>query len=159
MSDIFTVSFFGHRIVDNPMYVEESIENLVHDWIRKKEYVEFLVGRNGDFDLLVASCILRIKKELFDANSSLVWVQPYPNLPYLKHPEDFECYYDEIEIFDFASRVHPKAAFKIRNQAMLDRSDFAVFWVKDEYGGAHEALRYAEKSNINHINLANMKEE
>ncbi len=152
MLNIFTVSFFGHRFVDNLFYAEKIIEDLVRDLIREKQYVEFLVGRNGDFDILVASCISRVKKELFDANSSLVWVQPYPKADYLKNPKEYEKYYDEIEIFSSVN-VYPKAVFKARNKSMIDRSNLVVFWVKNNYGGAYEALKYAKKTGVKHINI------
>ncbi len=158
MLNVFTVSFFGHRIIDNPMLAEEKIENLVRECIRKKDYVEFLVGRDGDFDIIVASCIRRIKKELFNANSSLVWVLPYPKSEYLKNQREYENYYNEIEVFESQKRVHPKAAFKLRNKEMLNRSYLAVFWVKKSYGGAYETLRYAKKNNTKYINISQIEE-
>ena len=36
---------------------------------------------------------------------------------------------------------------------MVDRSDLAVFWVERENGGAYKTMKYAEKSEIDHINL------
>ena len=47
--DLFTVSFFGHRIVPEFREAEERVEPLIHTLLLEKEYVEFLVGRNGDF--------------------------------------------------------------------------------------------------------------
>ena len=43
----------------------------------EKEYVEFLVGRNGEFDLLAASVIHRCKRTIRGDNSAMVWVMPY----------------------------------------------------------------------------------
>ena len=48
--DLFTVSFFGHRIVPEFREAEERVESLIHTLLLEKEYVEFLVGRNGDFE-------------------------------------------------------------------------------------------------------------
>lgn len=50
--DLFTVSFFGHRTVPEFWKAEERVESLIHTLLLEKEYVEFLVGRNGDFDRL-----------------------------------------------------------------------------------------------------------
>ena len=41
------------------------------------EYIEFLVGRDGEFDQLVSSTIRRCKRTIRDDNSSLVLVLPY----------------------------------------------------------------------------------
>ena len=48
--NIFTVSFFGHRIIPEFREAEDRVEALVHALLLEKEYVEFLVGRDGDFD-------------------------------------------------------------------------------------------------------------
>lgn len=53
--DTFTVSFFGHREIENGFEVERCLEEIITDLIRSKEYVEFLVGRDGEFDLLASS--------------------------------------------------------------------------------------------------------
>lgn len=155
MLNVFTVSFFGHRYIDNSANIEKQLDKLIKSLITEKEYVEFLVGRDGDFDLLVASCISRAKKELFDSNSSLIWVQPYPTANYVKNQSAFDSYYDEIEVFDEV-KAHPKAAFTLRNRYMLNRSNYAIFFVENNFGGAYNALKYAEKTNIKHINLANI---
>lgn len=45
--EIYTVSFFGHRKNTDSIEVEKQVDNLVRELLRTKEYVEFLVGRNG----------------------------------------------------------------------------------------------------------------
>lgn len=49
MLDILTVSFFGHREVDHARAVEQQVELLVSKLIEQNDYVDFLVGRNGDW--------------------------------------------------------------------------------------------------------------
>ena len=48
MLDIYTVAFFGHRYIDNPLKIEELLEEQIRKLINENEYVEFLVGHNGD---------------------------------------------------------------------------------------------------------------
>lgn len=79
MLDTYTVSFFGHRMIDNFPKVEDQVEEIVRNLIHEKQYVEFLVGRDGDFDQIVASTVRRVKRAVRDDNSVLVWVMPYPN--------------------------------------------------------------------------------
>lgn len=79
MLEIFTVAFFGHRYIDNPFKVEELLEEQIRKLIKEKEYVDFLVRRNGEFDRCVSSTVLRVRKNYRDDNSSLVLMLPYEN--------------------------------------------------------------------------------
>lgn len=148
----YTVSFFGHRYIDNPFPIEKALEELIGSLLQGKEYVEFLVGRNGDFDQLVSSAIRRCKREIRDNNSAHVWVLPYVTADFRDYEVDYREYYDEIEIFDSAG-IHYKAAFQARNHSMIDRSDLAVFFVTHQKGGAYQALQYAIQQGKDCINL------
>ena len=76
MLNIFTVAFFGHRYVDNIIKVENLLETQIRKLVDEKEYVDFLVGCNGDFDQCVSSSVLRVRKNYREDNSSLVLVLP-----------------------------------------------------------------------------------
>ena len=52
---IYTVSFFGHRRIADWQTAETRLFRQISELIKTKEYVEFLIGRNGDFDRLAAS--------------------------------------------------------------------------------------------------------
>lgn len=149
----YTVSFFGHRYINNPFPVEKALEGLVGSLLRSKEYVEFLVGRNGDFDQLVSSVIRRCKREIRDNNSAHVWVLPYETADYRDYEDDYRAYYDEIEIFD-STGSHYKAAYQARNRSMVDRSHLVVFFVERNEGGAHQTMRYAIQQGKQYINFA-----
>ena len=75
--NLFTVSFFEHRIIPEFREAEERVEPLIHTLLLEKEYVEFLVGRNGDFDQIVSSAVKRQQRCVRDDNSALIWVLPY----------------------------------------------------------------------------------
>lgn len=94
----FTVSFFGHRQIDDPFIIEERLEKIILKLLFSKEYVEFLVGRNGEFDQLAASTVRRCKRTVGDDNSALVLMLPYVTAEYKYNTEFFHEYYDEIEI-------------------------------------------------------------
>ena len=154
----YTVSFFGHRYIDNPFLIEKTLEELIGSLLRSKEYVEFLVGRNGDFDQFVSSAIRRCKREIRDNNSAHVWVLPYITAEYRDNEEDYRAYYDEIEVFSSAGS-HYKAAFQARNRSMVDRSHLVVFFVEHKEGGAYQTMRYAIQQGKEYINLADTREE
>ena len=153
MLDIFTVSFFGHRQIENSRQVEEQLDGLVRRFIREKEYVDFRVGRNGEFDQFVSSAVRRANNDIDDANSSLILVLPYMTAEYANNKESFEKYYDEVEIF---SSGHFKSAFQIRNRSMVDRSDLVVFCIDRSDGGAFQTAKYAKRIGKEYINLGSL---
>lgn len=150
----YTVSFFGHRIIEDFNRVEKKAETLIRDLILQKEYVEFLVGRGGDFDQIVSSAVKRLQRHIRADNSSLVWVLPYPTAELRNNGESFSAYYDEIEICDAAENNHPKRAYQIRNRQMVDRSDLVVFYVEHNSGGAYQTMRYAQEREKQIVNFA-----
>lgn len=156
--ETFTVSFFGHRYIDNPFPIEKALEELIGSLLQSKAYVEFIVGRNGDFDQLVSSTIRRCKREIRADNSAHVWVLPYVTADFRDYEEDYRAYYDEIEVFDSAGK-HFKAAFQARNRNMVDRADLVVFCVERKEGGAYQTMRYAMQQGKAYINLADKQED
>lgn len=94
----FTVSFFGHRQIEAPFQVESQLEKLISQLLQQNEFVEFLVGREGEFDQLVSSTIRRCKRNIRDDNSALIWVMPYPTAEFRDNESSFLDYYDEIEV-------------------------------------------------------------
>lgn len=82
MLNIYTVSFFGHREVERFSYIDAQVFSLVRELIMTKEYVDFLIGRNGEFDQIVSSAINRVKRNCRDDNSGGCVVQIYDDLQY-----------------------------------------------------------------------------
>lgn len=152
--EIYTVSFFGHRDFHKHLEVEGKLDMILRDLIKTKEYVDFLVGRNGEFDRFVSSGIRQAKKTYDDSNSSHILVLPYATAEYLNNVESFNNYYDEIEICYNASISHFKSAISVRNHEMIDRSDLVICYSEETHGGAFEAMTYARKTGKKVINLA-----
>ncbi len=153
MLDIYTVAFFGHRYLDNPYKVEELLEVKICELINQKEYVDFIVGRNGEFDQCVSSTVLRVRKNFRDDNSSLVLVLPYPTAEYLNNEQYFHDYYTDVEISYAASKAHPKSAIQIRNREIVDRCDLIIFYLERDFGGAYQTYQYAIKQKKDIIKL------
>ena len=121
--------------------------------LSEKDYVEFLVGRDGDFDILAASVIKRCQVSVCSDNSALIWVMPYPTAEYRDNQSAYDSYYDEIEICLASAMGHFKAAHQIRNRTMIDRSDLVVVCIEHTSGGAYRTLKYAECQGKQIINL------
>ena len=151
--NLYAVSFFGHRQIDNVFVIEQRLEMMIRKLLVSKEYVEFLVGRDGEFDQLVASTVRRCKRTVRDDNSALILVLPYATAEYRNNEHSFHAYYDEIEICAESAEKHYKSAHQIRNRTMVDRSDLIVFCVEHNSGGAYQTMQYAKKANANIINL------
>ena len=158
MLDTYTVTFTGHRCIDNILQVEMRLEKIIRELIQDHEYVEFLVGRDGEFDQIVSSTVIRMKKRSGNNNCTLVWVMPYLNAEYENNTESFDNYYDEIEICEESSRAHFKGAIQIRNRHMVDRASLLICFVDHESGGAYQTLKYARKQRKSIINLAEENE-
>ncbi len=155
MLDIFTVSFFGHREIDRYREIERQVESLVLKLIEEKDYVDFLVGRNGEFDQIAATAV-RHAKESYRGNSSLIWVMPYEMAEYRENKKAYDQYYDEVETCPESDGSFPKAAYQIRNRSMVDRSDLVIFYVTHTHGGAFQTMQYAKSIGKSCINISDL---
>ena len=151
--NLFAVSFFGHREIDDPFVIERQLESIIRELLLTKEYVEFLVGRDGEFDQLVSSTVRRCKRTIRGDNSSLVLVLPYMTAEYRNNEESFHEYYDEIEICLESAEKHFKSAHQVRNRSMVDRSDLVIFCIEHNSGGAYQTMQYAKKADAKIMNL------
>ena len=159
MTNKLTVSLFGHRTIEDAQHVEQKLYELLRILIQNNREVEFLVGRNGEFDLMAASVIRRLKKEINGENIFLTLILPYQTAEVRDNIESFENYYDSIEICEACADINFKQAFSVRNRDMVDRSDVVVFFVKNQSGGAYQTLRYAEKNEKKFVNLYHTQNE
>lgn len=82
MLNIYTVSFFGHRSIERASEIENRLDKFLHDIITQKEYVEFLIGRDGEFDLLASAAIKRAVREYGYGNTHFTLVLPYMKAEY-----------------------------------------------------------------------------
>lgn len=154
MMNIYTVSFFGHREVEWESGLESRLDILLHDLITQKEYIEFLIGRDGNFDILAAAAIKRAIRKHGYGNTHFTLVLPYPKAEYSNNEQYFLDYFDEIEVCAESSKVHYKSAIQVRNKSMVDQSDLVVCHIQHKNGGAYQTIQYAKKQGKKILNLA-----
>ena len=152
--EFYRVTFAGHRSIDAPFDIRNKITGIALDLLRTKEYVEFYVGRNGEFDEMAASAIKCAQKEFGTHNSSLVLVLPYS----VKDEIYYQEYYDGI-IYPIAGDTHFKAAITKRNRWLVENADLLISFVERESGGAYQTEKYARKLGVEVINLARKTED
>ena len=151
--EMYTVSFFGHRIIDDLDKVQNELENIISKIVSEHEYVQFLVGRDGDFDIIAASAVRKVKKTLFVDNVDLNLVLPYMRAEISNNIEYMLDYYNDIQVDNDARKAHFKAAIKIRNQNMVKKSQLVICYVEKNKGGAYNAMKYAQKQGCTVINI------
>ena len=149
----YTVCLFGHRLIENVIEVEAALRKVIENILANHEYVEFIIGREGEFDILAASVIKSFMRSRDTGNCTLTLVMPYMRADFEKNQSEYEAYYDSVELCEESATSHPKAAIRIRNRAMVDRSDLCVFYVTHPSGGAYQTMKYAENVNKNILRI------
>ena len=149
----YTVCLFGHRQIENVIEVEDALRAVIEKILAEHEYVEFLLGSEGEFDILAASVIKGIARSRDTANCSLTLVMPYMRANFEKNQSEYEVYYDSVELCEESAAAHPKAAIRLRNRAIVDRSDLCIFFVTHPSGGAYQTMKYAESINRNILRI------
>lgn len=146
----YRVALFGHRDLLSYRKIEERLHTVLDDLFRATEYVNFHIGRNGDFDIISASVIKQHRKAIGNENCVLTLVLPYMQ----SNIEDYEKYYDDVIIPDSLTKIYPKRAITERNKWIVENCDMLICFVEKKSGGAYNALKYAEKLGKRIINLA-----
>lgn len=119
--------------------------------IEKENVTEFYNGYKGAFDSLCARTVNELKKDYPFIKS--FWV-----LSYMPREKD-DCTDNLLKLFDESiypdlENVHPRFAIVKCNEWMVNNSDFLIAYVKHEWGGAFQTLRYAKKKK--HISIINL---
>lgn len=145
----YRVSFIGHREIDRLLDVDLALEATVRRILCTREYVECYMGRNGEYDILTASVIKRVRRALARQNCTMNLVLPY----HVKDEEYYADYYDDI-FYPLEKTTHYKTAITKRNEWMMDHSDLLIAYVETAGGGAYTAVQYAKRKGVHVINIA-----
>lgn len=132
---------FGHRVL--LMDVEKPLREALERLAVKQGVTVFYTGGMGEFDELFARTVRSMKRN--DPRLRLILVLPYLTRQAATEKAWYEGRYDEILIPAELEGVHLKAAIGLRNRWMVDRSDIVIAALHRDFGGAAEAVRYAEK--------------
>lgn len=138
--NIYSVTFAGHREVLDFNEIEEKLDLTIENLLRTKEFVDFYVGNDGEFDIMATSAIRRLRKEMGGENSTLNLVLPYPKA----NMDLLEMSFDSVFVPSEITRCPPRAAIPARNKWLVDNCDLLICYVRNK-GGAMKTKEYAEK--------------
>ena len=133
-------SGFGHRIVFEN--ISEKLDQAIESAIQQGCEI-FYTGAMGDFDSLFSSAVRRAKKTY--SHIKLICIKPYFTNDINTNRDYYTALYDDIIIPDELAGIHYKAAIKARNRWMIDNSEIILIYTIRNYGGAYDALKYAER--------------
>ena len=142
---------FGHRVL--LMDVEKPLRDVLERLVAERGVRVFYTGGMGEFDELFARTVRSMKREF--PSLRLVLVAPYLTERLNLDKAFYEAQYDEILIPAELDGVHPKAAIGQRNRWMVDRSDIVIAALHRDFGGAADAVRYAESAKKEIIRMRN----
>lgn len=143
---------FGHRIVASD--ISDRLIAAIERCIVERSVTEFVVGGYGEFDLLAANAVARVK-------SAYPTVRLFRLLPY--HPAERTVetsdLFDGTVFPDGLERVPRRFAIIRANRYMIDRADCLITYVCYSAGNARQLLDYAlRKKNANGILIENLGE-
>ncbi len=140
---IIIVTFCGHGKLNYDAKTEQRllcvIENLIIEGA-----TEFVLGGYGNFDILSAKAVKKLKSKYPAIKSTLV-------IPYLNCKYNPSLYDDTV--YPPLEDIPPRHAIPKRNQWMVQNSQVVVAYVKYNWGGAAKTLLFAEKKKKRIINI------
>lgn len=117
--NIYTISFFAHRYVDHRLEIDDRLDKLLHALITQREYIDFLIGRDGEFDLLASSAIKRAIRNYSYGNTHFPLGLSYMKVEYCDNEKRCLEDYDEIEICSKFAESPPSQLSKLGTETLL----------------------------------------
>lgn len=138
-------TFFGHGdAADN---IRDKIKNAVESLI-SEGVNQFYVGNNGNFDYMVQSVLVELRRAGTDIE--LTVVISYIDEKVICAEQKDSMYPESLE------SVPLRFAISRRNDYMIASSQIVVAYVRHNFSNSHKWLEKAKKKGLRVINLAEM---
>ncbi|MDO4200367.1 MAG: SLOG family protein [Clostridia bacterium] len=135
-------TFAGHREIYDIDSIKAKLKNEIINLIENHGVTTFYNGGKGKFDWLCAECVKELKSDYPFIKSYLILAY----IPTDKNKSDINRYDDfDDTIYPNLETIPPKYAIIKRNKWMIDRADFLITYIHNEWGGAYKTLVYARK--------------
>ena len=147
-------SFFGHRKIEITEELKQKVKAIIEDLIVNHNVLTFLFGSRSEFDHLCHLIVTELKVKYYDikriaytcrSESCILesekekWQRILSNL----YKEDISVLGYEDEFEHKNKYTSGKASYVERNQAMIDDSDYCVFYYDENY--RPEKRKYAKR--------------
>lgn len=148
--------FTGHRpdkIGKSEDIVKEQIKNEVKKSV-EEGYFTFITGMAMGVDMWAAEIVIEEKRN--NPEIKLVCASPYPGFERNRCLADRMKYHEVLNNADYiinVSEKYTRFCFQIRNMWMVDRSDKVIAVYNGTRGGTYNTIKYAEKKNIQVVNI------
>ncbi len=152
-----TCIFTGHRVILSahlatmPMQLDAAIEG-----VRRAGFTAFWVGGAMGFDRMAADAVLRAKEK--HPEITLGILVPCRDQDARWRDEERRAYRKQLEAADFVEVLSDRyydGCMKVRNQALVDRAELCLSYVRNGRSGSAQTASMAEKRGIMVINIAN----
>ena len=139
-----TCSFFGHRKIEETEELKTRVQSVIINLIENKGVEIFLFGSKSDFNSLCHVIITKLK-EKYPLIQRRVYTCRSETCVLEKERAYWEKIYSQFEkgsvsLLEVEEEIEHKtkwtsgkAQYVERNQAMIDNSDFCIFYYNEEY--------------------------
>lgn len=149
-----TCAVFGHRTIVVTDELKTKITNIFENMMQDDIILDFYFGGFGEFDNLCWQIVSKLRKSHTCIRRIFCLSDPKHKNP-LKRPKWLNSDdYEEFIYFDLDYDYWYTRIF-YRNCEIINHSDYIVFYVKNNNGGAYKAMQYAIKQKKLFINVAN----
>ena len=175
-------SFFGHRKIEITEELKQKVKEVIEDLIVNHSVLTFLFGSRSDFDYLCHLVVTELKekypniiRKCYTCRSEtctleserVYWEEIYSHF----RKEKVTLLGVEEEVEHKTKYTSGKASYIERNQAMIDNSDYCIFYYNPNYkpkprkqskrdityyqpkSGTSLAYKYAQKKKKEIINI------
>lgn len=135
--------FIGHA--DTPFELRSKLKETITDLISQGT-LNFYVGNNGNFDLLVQEVLTDMIKEGQPINLNVVL--SYHNEEVIRAEQKYTLYPEGLE------NTPLRFAIAKRNDLLIKKSQILVAYVRHSFSNSHRWISKAKKKGLKIINLA-----
>ena len=140
-----TCSFFGHRKIEETEDLKSRLKSVITHLIENEQVEVFLFGSRSDFNSLCHAIVTELKESHYPHIQRRAYTCRSETCTLEKERAYWEKIYSRLEncpavLLGVEEEVEHKtkwtsgkAQYVKRNQAMIDDSDFCVFYYNEEY--------------------------
>lgn len=136
-------TFIGHRSLEDPETITRQIDQWVTLLAASQKPLRFLNGGMGNFDQLCSQAVDRLKQSHPELSIEHWLVIPYITGAFRQDEKNLRKIYDKIITPTCLKDLPNQHALPVRNQWMINQSDYALAYITHPSGGAWQTFQFA----------------